>query len=307
MGMDFIGPLKRTKAGNTHILNLICYFSRFGIPFATKAANVEDVIWCLKLAFVMYRKPQAIYCDRGQHFFNDVLKDFLHAEGVAIDFSPSGASKSTGMVEASNRILEEVIRKPSPAEIGMDWDRRLPKGANSTNTRVIHHLGISSQAIIFGQVQEVSATSALLSLPGRDIRSWVQELEDPARHTKAVRQYLTYRADLHDKVRQCSQDQKEKEAAYYNKGIKRATHHVGDLVMLYQKKGKKLEPRWRGPFRITGYGKHGTSFEIQQLGGKAIQGTFHGDHLKQFRPRQGHLASSSDPPLPAYQTIREKI
>lgn len=63
--MDFIGPLKTTRAGNTHILNLICYFSRFDMPFATKTANVEDVIWCLKLAFVMYRKPYAIYCDRG--------------------------------------------------------------------------------------------------------------------------------------------------------------------------------------------------------------------------------------------------
>ena len=182
----------------------------------------------------------------------------------------------------------------------------MPKGASSTNTRVIDHLGITSQAIIFGQAQEVSATSALLSLPGRDIKSWVQELEDPTRHTKAVRQYLIYRADLHDKVRQRSKDQKEKEAAYYNRGIKRATHHVGDLVMLYQKHGKKLEPRWRGPFKISGYGKH-SSFKIQQLGGRAIRGTFHGDHLKAFKPRHGHLASPSDPPLPTYQTIRKKI
>ena len=53
----------------------------------------------------MYRKPHAIYCDRGQHFFNSELREFLKEEGVAIDYSLSAASKSTGMVESSNRVL----------------------------------------------------------------------------------------------------------------------------------------------------------------------------------------------------------
>ena len=315
-GMDFIGPLPTTANGHTHILNLICYFSRFDMPYATKTANVSDVISCLGIAFLTYRKPYAIYCDRGQHFFNDELRAFLRNEGVAIDFSPSGASKSTGMVEASNRILEQVLRKqPNPGKpsadhphIDLEWDRRLPKIASLVNARFIHHLGVSSQAIIFGQSQEVSATTAtLLALPGRDIRSWVQQMEDPVQHSKEVKQYLTYRADLHDKVRQLSHERKEQEAIRYNRRIKQVTHHIGDLIMLHQKNTKKLEPRWRGPFRISGYGgSHGVSFRLQQLNGRMIRGTFHGDHLKAFIPRKSYLSSNPSEQLyPQQQTIRK--
>ncbi len=92
--------------------------------------------------------PQAFYLDRGQHFFNDVLIGFLHSEGVAIDFSPSGTSKSTGMVEVCNKLLEEVLRKDS-SQTGMEWDRRVPRGASNVNTRTIKHLGHSSKAILF--------------------------------------------------------------------------------------------------------------------------------------------------------------
>ena len=86
MGMVFVGPLNTTKAGSKYILNIVCYFSRFVIPFATKDANVESVFWCLKLLFAMYRKPYTFYCDRGQHFLDDVLRDSL---GVGVSTSPT--------------------------------------------------------------------------------------------------------------------------------------------------------------------------------------------------------------------------
>lgn len=76
-GMDFIESLFVIIVGNTHILNLICYFSRFDILFVIKVINVEHVIWCLKLAFIIYRKPYAIYCDKNYYFFNNELKEFL--------------------------------------------------------------------------------------------------------------------------------------------------------------------------------------------------------------------------------------
>ena len=52
--MNFIKSLFVIKVENTHILNLIYYFSKFDILFIIKTINVEDVIWCLKLAFIIY-------------------------------------------------------------------------------------------------------------------------------------------------------------------------------------------------------------------------------------------------------------
>ena len=46
-------------------------------------------------------------------FDNKGLGEFLQREGIAYDFSPSGSSKSTGMVEICNSLLEEVLKKDS--------------------------------------------------------------------------------------------------------------------------------------------------------------------------------------------------
>ena len=59
----------------------------------------------------MYRTSHAIYCDRGQHFYNDVLKNFLRSHDVTIDFSSSSVSKSTDMIEVFNKLVENVLRK----------------------------------------------------------------------------------------------------------------------------------------------------------------------------------------------------
>ena len=120
LGVDFIGPLPTSRRGNRFILHIICYFSRFSATFPSKAANASDVIPALEKLFVLYAKPKAIYWDRGQHFFNQEVQDFLTTHNIGFSYSPSGSSNSTGMVEVGNRILEDVIRQ------GGDWDDNLP-------------------------------------------------------------------------------------------------------------------------------------------------------------------------------------
>jgi len=274
IGIDFIGPLETTQAGHKFILNVVCYFMKFTVPFATKTSNVEDVIWCLDLMFSMYRTPQTIYCDRGQHFDNEELRQWLTRRGVSINYSPSGASKSTGMAEMSNRLVEDVLRKITTN----DWDLQIPDSAKSINARHIGYLNMSPVSIAFGPAQEVSAsTSTLLGLPGRSIQAWHDQLADPLTHAHLVHTYLKHRAELHDMVRECTRRKREDEAARYNKGIRQVVHHIDDLAMLYQKDTKKLQPRWRGPFKISGYGgSHATSFTLIQLNGRKFRGTFHG-------------------------------
>ncbi len=59
------GPLSKTKSGNMYTLKIVCYFTKFVVPFATKTANVEKVMWCLRLSIARYGTPYALYIDRG--------------------------------------------------------------------------------------------------------------------------------------------------------------------------------------------------------------------------------------------------
>lgn len=82
---------------------------------------------------------------------------------------------------------------------------------------------------------------------------------------------------------------------------------VGSLVMVHKKKTVKLEPRYWGLFRVTGLsGMRGVSWQISRLNGRQIRGTYHGNHLKPFVPRQGYLSRSGGEGLmPGSRTVRK--
>lgn len=254
----------------------------------------------------MYRKLYVFYLDQGQHFLNNELKEFLRSQGIAVNYSSSDAFKSTGMIKVSNKILEEILRKQLAHIDSKNWNIRLLKIGSKVNTRIIDHLDIAFTGILFEPLQEPFATmSTLLALPERNIRDWIAELEDSFKHSQTVRQYLVYRAELHNTVRARSDLQKQKMTNRYNREVNEATHYVGDLVMLFQKNTGKLEPRWRGPFQISDYGgAYDTSFTLLQLNERKIYDTFHDDHLKIFVSQTEYLIDSSSPLLPQQQTIR---
>ena len=113
LDMNFISPMKSITSGSLYIFHVIDYFSRFSVAYACKTANASDVISSLKDVFVKYATSRAIYCDRGQHFDNMKIREFLGREDVIIIYSPSGSFKSTDMIEVSNRLLEDIVRRSS--------------------------------------------------------------------------------------------------------------------------------------------------------------------------------------------------
>lgn len=174
IGMDFVGSLPITKVRNVYILNIACYFSWFIVPFSCTTSNVKDVTQCLQLFFAAYKTPHTIYCDWGQHFDDGVLRRFLKTHGVSIDYSPSGASKSTSMIEMSNRLLEKVLQKNITE---LDRDERLAASAKSVNDCIILYLGLSLTSINFGNIYETSLMIAtLFYLPGQNIQEWHRNL-----------------------------------------------------------------------------------------------------------------------------------
>lgn len=302
LGMDWIGPLPTTSKGMIYIFHVICYFTRFSFTFPCATANSSDVVRFLSLIFVQFRKPLAIYCDRGHHFDSEETKTFVSGQGISLSFSASGASKSTGMIEVSNRILEGVMRKGDSVE----WDQGLARSTQQVNCRIIHHLQTAPSTILLGLEPSVADLDAKLAfVPPTDIESWVVQISDPVTHARKIRDYCNYRAQTHDRVRQLSSRKKERDAARYDAGVTRAFHELGTMVMIYQKRTAKMEARWRGPFRITGYGGvHGLSWEVSQLNGRKIRGAFHGDHLKPFIERTGYLATGEM--FEQSQTVRRR-
>ena len=183
--MDFIGPMKMTSRGSLYIFHVIDYFSRFSVAYACKTANAPDVVESLKDVFAKYATPRAIYCDRGQHFDNDEVRGFLGGEGIIITYSPSGSSKSTGMIEVENRLLEDIVRRSSE-----DWDLALPKSVRSLNSRIVTHLGFSPSEVLIGAAPSPMSSAIdpkVLSANSNVVETWFGQLNNPTQHAMAIR------------------------------------------------------------------------------------------------------------------------
>lgn len=82
---------------------------------------------------------------------------------------------------------------------------------------------------------------------------------------------------------------------------------AGDLVMLVQEgKPPKLQPRWRGPFKVLRRAGR-ASYRLGNLDGSKPTGSqldFHEDALRLFVPRSGHLKGDGEELLPGRQALR---
>jgi hypothetical protein len=293
--MNFIDSLTKTKSTkHIYILNNICYFNRFMISFACKSINVKNVIWFLRLFISMYKTFHAIYCDRDQHFDNDVFRDFLKSYDIVIDYNFFDAFKITDMMKMSNRLLEKIFRKAdSNSDSNITWDFRLAKIIKAINERVILYLDISSSAINFEKIQKTSSISSIiLHLSSRNIQKWHRELINSLIHCNHVRVYLNHKAKVHDMIQVIIIRRRKNEIARYNREISKMIHHFDDLIMLWQKNTIKLKFKWRDSFKISDYDEfHDIFFILIQLNDRKIRDSFHDDHLKTFTSRTDYLVN----------------
>lgn len=285
-GMDFIGPLPLTLSGNKFIFHVVCYFSKYTWTWSSPTCLWQDVINALEELFNKFMAPRVIYADQGQHFITPQLRKFLMDHYVSIEFSPSGASKSTGMIEVSNRILESVLRKNHQLD---EWDTRLAQATLQLNARLVKHIKYTPHQVMFG-LAKPSLQPLEQSVTTVEVRRWIDDLSSEEYHSQQVDVFMQYRAQVREQTGGYILAEKQQLKERYDRSVKEYIFKLGAWVFLFQKDTGKLSPRWRGPFLIAGFGRHGVSYKLEQINGLKIRGLFHGDHLREYRPREGYLA-----------------
>ena len=77
LGIDFIGPLPRDMVGNSYIFNCVCSTTHYCELFAVEAATAVIAAHCLLSVVARYGCFRQIRSDRGTHFVNEVMAEFL--------------------------------------------------------------------------------------------------------------------------------------------------------------------------------------------------------------------------------------
>ncbi len=304
LNMNFIDSLTATKTENKYIFNVMCYFSKKVVSFATFSVNASDVIESLEKIFIWFRKSYVIYCDWEQHFDNFMIRNFLNFEDVFISYSSSDFSKSIDMMKIFNKLLENVLRKLFK---NVDWDQILNRVTKFINFRVISYLEMSSIDIIIDSIQKITSTSfTLLTLFEWNIFDWVTELCLLVFHIKKIKRYIRFRSDSHDYVKALSQKRWKDMIYKYDRNVSSVYHQLQNLIMLHQKSSDKLQFKWRDSFRIQNHEKtHEKFFILRQINERKNWKAFHENDLKQFVSCTEHLAEDARRSYSDSQSIRK--
>ena len=78
LNIDFIGPFH----DSSHVLVIICAFTRWTELFWCTDNTAKSATDCLLQHFGRYGAPQMTRSDRGSHFANDLMKQFLVSTGI---------------------------------------------------------------------------------------------------------------------------------------------------------------------------------------------------------------------------------
>ncbi|KAL6473700.1 hypothetical protein MHYP_G00172610 [Metynnis hypsauchen] len=124
-GVDFVGPLPRTQAGNAYLLVFVDYFSKWVEVSAVKEATAQVTASKFQSdIFARHGAPKYLISDRGQQFmsafFNHVVEALGTEHRLTMAYHPQ-----TNATEKVNHTLKTAIR----AYIGdkhNSWDKFLP-------------------------------------------------------------------------------------------------------------------------------------------------------------------------------------
>lgn len=133
ISMDLVGPLPRSKHGNTFILNVTDYLSKFTLLFPLRKATGEAVVKKIENeVFLMYGVPRTIICDNGPQFRSREFGKLVQTYKCKIKFSAAYHPRANP-TERVNRTLKTMLAM-YVSDNHRVWDENLQKIACALRT-----------------------------------------------------------------------------------------------------------------------------------------------------------------------------
>ena len=117
IGIDFVGPLERTKNENKYILVATDYLTKWPEAKAMREANANNVVdFIYREIICRHGCPKIILSDRGTHFRNQIVDGLCKRFEIKHKLSSPYHPQTNGLVERFNRTLCETLAKISERE-----------------------------------------------------------------------------------------------------------------------------------------------------------------------------------------------
>lgn len=290
IGVDILGPLKKSHNGNKYIVVFIDYFTKLVEAFAIPDMEAQTIAKLLLDEVVFrYGAPSRILSDKGSQFTSQLLKDlttFLQTKKI---FTTPYHPQTDGLVEKFNQTLATML-SAFVSRTEKNWDENLRAVIFSYNTVIQASTGYSPAELVFGRILRLPCDLDLIRSKNTDptsLNEWVREQLYKLNDAYKLATEALNKAHAHQK----------KNA---DRGKSDHEFNVGDLV--YKKipvisGQKKFQPRYEGPFKV-----------IEKLNNLTYLITSESDPAQRFHIHIEKLAPVTlrDPALMPQPKIKEK-
>ena len=123
IGIDYVGPLNRTKNGNRYIIVAMDYLTKWPEAKPVKEATAKETVeFVYEDIICRHGCPAKILTDRGTHFNNLLLKGLMKKFEIKHLMSTPYHPQTNGLVERFNRTLCEALARTATDHLD-EWDK----------------------------------------------------------------------------------------------------------------------------------------------------------------------------------------
>lgn len=245
---DYVGPLPRTKHGNTMLLVFFDRFSKWVELVPQRRATAEGVVKAFRERILArFGAPKVLISDNGNQFTSKILQKYLRDVGVHHQFTAPYCPQENP-TERANRTIKTMIAQVSQNQHNR-WDDLLPEISLAINTAISESTGYSPAYLV--QCREPRLPKSLYdeTVPGTG-----NTRKTPEERVSELREVFQI-------VRKRMSQAAEEQRRHYNLRRRPWKPVVGETVLVKQHPqskaidqfAAKLAPKYDGPFDIIDF------------------------------------------------------
>ncbi len=235
IGIDYVGPLPRTKEGNKYIIVAMDYLTKWPEARLTKEATAATTVEFIYDDIVCrHGCPGIIQTDRGTHFNNRLLEKLVEKFRIEHIMSTPYHPQTNGLVERYNRTLINTLAKMAEKHTD-EWDKYVAPALFSYRTSRHSTTRLTPFFLVYGREAK---------LPTDDTRieeelSLVHHIEQKIDNLPISRGITQQRVTFEQQKQKDQHDEKLANGTQFQ---------IGDLVLYYRamldnQRSNKLEPK----------------------------------------------------------------
>ena len=246
IGVDIMGPLPTTHAGNRYILVMVDYFTKWCEAVPLKQQDAQSVASAIVNEWICrYGAPVIIHSDRGSAFENHLLNAICNLLQIKKTRTTPYHPEGNGLVERTNRTLKQKLLAMIEHFNSNKWDDYLPRCLLAYRASIHDSTGYAPSCLQLGRELRlpVELQSPILPTEAANQERYVQDLR---------KVFLVAYRITNDNIGHAQQHQK----SYYDRKSLGPSYSVGDHVYLYRPKpppgtAAKFHRTWQGPYVIV--------------------------------------------------------